>query len=207
MKKVGYSLINEDKNEIQYWGDSLGFESSVPNVIYLPNGDHVHAPTVNGIYSNFRLVERWIDGDIKNHSLKESETIAFKEDKIVVTWNYRDATKEELQLHSAKKRKENIKQFLEIDVGTRVIPFWVDAESRSAINSIAISANANPDFTVKWKGSDGLFYILTATEIKNAFAAVSTYIESVFLKEFEIHNLIEDGTITTFKQIEDSWAT
>ena len=38
MQKVGYSLIDENNNEIEFWGDNLSEERGKPSEIFLPNG-------------------------------------------------------------------------------------------------------------------------------------------------------------------------
>lgn len=88
MQKVGYSLLNENNIEIQHWGSSLGSDRDIPNPIFLPDGTHLHAPTL-GEHFGYKLVERWIDGDITKAFLKNGETISFDGNKIIVTWEYR----------------------------------------------------------------------------------------------------------------------
>lgn len=94
MQKCGYSLINENNIEITYWGDVLGVDVSMPNPIHLPNGDVVYSPELSS-YQNYKLVERWIDGDINKKFLIFGETIAFDGTKIVVTWQYRQPNEKE----------------------------------------------------------------------------------------------------------------
>lgn len=57
MAQIGWSLIDGNGAEVQYWGDSLGSSVGVPNVIRLPNGDHVHCPQPGQI-QDWWLVER-----------------------------------------------------------------------------------------------------------------------------------------------------
>lgn len=94
MKKVGYSLLDENNEVINSWGNKLGEDILIPSAIYLPNGDVVYAPTL-GQYSNYRLVERWIDGDITKESLIVGETVAFDGEKIIVTLQYRMPNEQE----------------------------------------------------------------------------------------------------------------
>lgn len=94
MNKVGYSLLDQSNNEVQFWGNILGQDISIPNPIFLPNGDHVHAPTLGEI-GEYKLVERWIDGDINKRFLISGEAIAFDGEKTIVTWQYRQPTETE----------------------------------------------------------------------------------------------------------------
>lgn len=55
---VGYKLIREsDGSEVKTWGGVWGQCPGIPNPIYLPNGDHVHAPAPGESYGGFKLVE------------------------------------------------------------------------------------------------------------------------------------------------------
>lgn len=54
MEHVGYKLIDAQGAEIQTWGGD-GAIPPVPSVLYLPNGDHVHCPTVGGTYGGYTL--------------------------------------------------------------------------------------------------------------------------------------------------------
>lgn len=92
--KVGYSLVDQNNNEIKYWGNTLGEDISIPNPLYLPNGAHVYAPTL-GDYGEYKLVERWIDGDISKQFLKSGEIISFENNKILITWQYRQPNENE----------------------------------------------------------------------------------------------------------------
>lgn len=57
MEQIGWSLIDGNGIEVQSWGGALGMCAGVPNVISLPNGDHVHAPQP-GLLQEWWLVER-----------------------------------------------------------------------------------------------------------------------------------------------------
>ncbi len=96
MEKIGYSLVDSDNNEIQFWGDTAQQCEGIPNFIKLPNGDEVHCPpsdfscqtTVTEVDQNdnetvivtgsYRLVERWLQ-------VGSPEFIAYSDGKIIVT--------------------------------------------------------------------------------------------------------------------------
>lgn len=89
MQKIGYSLIDENNEEVLHWGSTLGQEVGIPNPIFLPNNMQVHGITEIGPIGDYRLVERWIDGDKSKAFLVSGETKAFDGEKIVLTWQYR----------------------------------------------------------------------------------------------------------------------
>lgn len=58
---TGYRLIDTANNSVvRAWKSTEGEELSIPNPLILPNGDHVCAASVDGVYSGFRL-EEWSD--------------------------------------------------------------------------------------------------------------------------------------------------
>jgi hypothetical protein len=83
MKQIGYSLIDEMNAEVETYG-------GMPAVLYLPNGDQVHAPVVGEMYGNrWRLVERWlIDEPPGPLYAAVDEVAAFDGTKIIVTVVY-----------------------------------------------------------------------------------------------------------------------
>jgi hypothetical protein len=59
---VGYKLIEiETGNVIETWGGKWGVEPPIPNPIRLPNGDHVHAPSVDVDYGGYKLTWLMMD--------------------------------------------------------------------------------------------------------------------------------------------------
>lgn len=54
---VGYKLIKiEDNAVIEQWGGLWGQCPGIPNPVVLPNGDHVHAPSLDTDYQGYKLV-------------------------------------------------------------------------------------------------------------------------------------------------------
>lgn len=62
--QVGYSLVDKDGNELQFWGDVAGQCAGIPKVIKLPNGDEVHCPSL-GPLEQWKLVPRLLTFDNK----------------------------------------------------------------------------------------------------------------------------------------------
>lgn len=58
---VGYKLIDQDAAVIESWGGTWGQCPGIPNRITLPNGDHVHAPSLGVLYSDCMLIEWLMD--------------------------------------------------------------------------------------------------------------------------------------------------
>lgn len=56
---VGYKLIDSTGAVLETWGGTWGQCPGVPNPIKLPNGDIVHAPSLNEDYDGYSLIE-WI---------------------------------------------------------------------------------------------------------------------------------------------------
>lgn len=54
---VGYKLVDALDVVYQTWGGTWGQCPSIPNPIKLPNGDYVHAPSLNADYNGYTLVE------------------------------------------------------------------------------------------------------------------------------------------------------
>jgi hypothetical protein len=61
MEHIGYSLIDAEGAEIQSWGNLSGQTAGIPAMIALPNGDHVHCPSVGETYSGLRLLPRMLE--------------------------------------------------------------------------------------------------------------------------------------------------
>jgi hypothetical protein len=60
MEQIGYSLIDSESNELQFWGDTAGLCAELPNPVILPNGDRVHGASA-GQLQDWRLVPRMLD--------------------------------------------------------------------------------------------------------------------------------------------------
>ena len=53
---TGYQLVRVvDGVVVETWGGIWGKCPGIPSPVYLPNGDHVHAPTVGDVYDGHRL--------------------------------------------------------------------------------------------------------------------------------------------------------
>jgi hypothetical protein len=59
MEQIGYSLVDANGAELQFWGDTKGVCAGIPEAIDLPNGDRVHCPAVGEI-QQWKLVPRML---------------------------------------------------------------------------------------------------------------------------------------------------
>jgi hypothetical protein len=59
MEQIGYSLIDGNGAELEFWGDAKGVCAGLPEFIDLPNGDRVHCPKA-GELQKWKLVPRML---------------------------------------------------------------------------------------------------------------------------------------------------
>lgn len=77
MEQIGYSLINANNQEVQFWGDTAGQIAGVPDSIDLPNGDRVYGAKAGERLGDVRIVERWL--------VNGEASIAFDGKRVVVS--------------------------------------------------------------------------------------------------------------------------
>jgi hypothetical protein len=71
MELCGYRLVDTQNSVIAEWGGTLGQCPGIPNPLFLPNGDHVHAPSLDTDYGGYRLLPIML-----GRSLDDEKTIA-----------------------------------------------------------------------------------------------------------------------------------
>lgn len=69
MRQIGYSLVDENGTEINFWGNISGQMVSAPTMIALPNGCQVHCPAIGVDYGGCRLVPRMLVDDDQGNSI------------------------------------------------------------------------------------------------------------------------------------------
>ena len=88
MEQVGYSLIDKDNKEVQHWGE-YGSMTSMPEVIWLPNGDVVNAPELYGNFSEYKLVKRFVENNPPGEFFNPLEIVeTFKNGDVLLTYYY-----------------------------------------------------------------------------------------------------------------------
>jgi hypothetical protein len=88
MEQVGYSLIDSNQKEIQHWGETGSF-TTMPEVLWLPNGDIVNAPVLYVNFSGYQLVKRLVENNPPSPFFSPVEIVkSFKNDDILLTYYY-----------------------------------------------------------------------------------------------------------------------
>lgn len=198
MIQVGYSLIDSSNTEIRFWGNSLGSFITAPERLVLSNGNIVEgAKPYEQFNDGSMLVERWIESNpTTDIDVKTSETIEFRDDKIVVVYNYEPPEVTSL--------KSNIKQKLankrwEVETGGCFIDgnaYATDRESQTKYTAVAVAiSQADPlTWSINWKTNDGQFVVLNAQQMMAVINMVMYHVQSSFNKEFEFIEAIDACT-------------
>ena len=108
----------------------------------------------------------------------------------------------ELTTYSASKRYERETAGITISG----MPVATDRNSQAMISGAWAIAQSDPDFTTKWKGTDGTFVELDATTITAVARAVGAHVAACFSKEADVAAGIAANTITTYAQIDAAFA-
>lgn len=90
MEQIGWSLV-KDGAEIQHNGDSLGMCVAWPDLIRLPNGDHVHCPQP-GVIQDHTLLPRYGE--------RGPSGVSVQADKVVVGF---PVTTEDIEREKARR--------------------------------------------------------------------------------------------------------
>ncbi len=92
MEHFGYSLIDANAKEVQFFGNIKGQCPQVPAVLVLPNGDQVHCAVVGDTYGGYRFVQRMlIDTPPSPWHRLTGETVTFDGINVVVSYAYEAA--------------------------------------------------------------------------------------------------------------------
>lgn len=112
-------------------------------------------------------------------------------------------TVDELKAYAAAKRRDLANGSTSVDVGGgRIIPVWTDPESRGSILGLVVAAGMDPNLTAEWKGADGVFYALDASEITALALGMMAYVQACFTTEAAVLAEIIAETITEFAEID-----
>lgn len=194
-QKLGYSLIDENNQEIKFWN-----QEPEPNPIILPNGDHVHAPALNTSYSGYQLVERWQISDETPGLVRTGQTISFDGTKILVTLEYRNPNETELLQHSASARYN--KEISGVEINNNVI--YTDRQSQAMITGIVSLMQLQPNTTIDFKTGNGFIEANNQTMLEIA-SAVAMHVQTCFGLEANVSQQIVSGAITTFAEIDNKY--
>lgn len=200
---VGYSLIDDSNNEVQYWGNSPGIFPSCPDRITLPTGIIVEGVIpYTELFDGYNIVERWIEASPTTEiDTKIGESIEFRTDKIVVVYEYSLPELEVFQ--NFIKSKVATKRWEAETTGVVINEnhFATDRESQSKYTAIEVAiTHADPlTWSINWKTSNGTFITLNAEEMMVIIDDIEQYIQDCFNKEYELQQQID--ACTTLEQV------
>ena len=200
MEQVGYSLIDSNNKEIQFWGDTPGRSMSVPEQLFLPDDISVCAPSVGDNYAGYKLVPRFIEA-LGEPSLKDTEHYSCDGTKVEITYKYRNPNKNELSQYNANERW--IKETSGIIIGNNFI--YTDRQSQSMLTGIVTLMSLNPNTTINFKTANG-FIEANSTVINQISLSVANHIQLCFNTEKNISVNIDSGLITSYDQIKNLYA-
>ena len=105
LSQIGYSLIDSSNTEIMFWGNTLGQSVSSPERIMFTNGNIIEGGRPYELLSDgSMLVERWVESNPTTEiDEKVGETIEFRDNKVVVTYEYALPELSIFQLHTKNK--------------------------------------------------------------------------------------------------------
>lgn len=187
MIQVGYSLIDSSNTEIRFWGNSLGSFITAPERLVLSNGDIVEgASSYESFSDGSMLVERWIESNPSTEiDVKIGETIEFRNDKIVVVYNYETPSIETFKTY---RKKQLSNKRWEVETGGCFIDsnnFATDRESQTKYTAVAVAiSQADPNtWSINWKTNDGNFLTLNAQQMMTIINMVMNHVQNSFNKE------------------------
>lgn len=107
-----------------------------------------------------------------------------------------------LLAYAADKRRALANASTSVNLGSRTIPVWTDAESRGAVTGLVVASQIVANLTAPWKGSDGTFYVLTASEMVALALGMMAYVQSCFAKEAAVITSILSASVTTLAGVD-----
>lgn len=82
MEHIGYSLIDEAGEELQFWGDISGQTQGLPDFVRWPSSDQTHCPALGQTNNGARIVLRQLNQIVGTPA---SQSIACDGAQIIVT--------------------------------------------------------------------------------------------------------------------------
>jgi hypothetical protein len=195
LQKIGYSHINSSNTEIKFWGNTLGVDFAAPDRVILENGDIVEAATAYVLFNDDSMVvERWVESNPTTEiDTKIGETIEFREDKIVVVYQYALPELQNLKEHLKSKLAEKRWQVETNGTEFNSNNFATDRESQTKYTAVAVAiSQADPlTWSINWKTNDGVFLTLNASEMMAVINHVMTHVQNSFNIEYQIQTQID----------------
>src|SRR5262245_8997549 len=99
-------------------------------------------------------------------------------------------------------------RFAKVDGGMVAagVPVKTDERSRNFIQGGRMLAEADPDWTTKWLGSDGNIYDVDAAQMIEMSTVVGTHTNQCYLVFDQVNTGVTLGSITTTAQIDTAYA-
>jgi len=120
MEHIGYSIVNKDGEEIQYWGDTSGILAQAPNPVSFPNGVTVCGWLEPGsTFGDDVYVQRWLSYD-------NNPRIVYEGGKVIV---YRVKPTTPIVPGLEFLSRYTLEEYAGIKTAARQVPqldFWID---------------------------------------------------------------------------------
>lgn len=195
LKQIGYSLVDSSNTEIEFWGNNSDSMVSLPSRVILPDGMIIEGiPPNRNLFNGYRIVDRWVElnptTEIDN---KTSETIEYRDDKIVVVYSYSLPDLETFK--SYVKNKLAYKRW-QVETGGVIInqnTYSSDRESQTKYTAVAVAISQSDPATwsINWKTNDGQFVVLNAQTMMAVINYVMYHVQNSYNTESEFQTLID----------------
>ena len=197
MEQIGYSLVALNGDEVAHWGDKIGEIAGIPDIVFLPNGDHTHCAKVGDtLAGGYKLLERWA-------TYGSAPGIALNGSRVVLTLV---ASKGELHVYNGTKFYAKENGGTSVNVGTDEVPIIAEIATHAggkvdvAVLNLRAQATGS-GWTTTWFQSSGDITINVAqlATITNKLDTFSTDLLAVWS---QTERDIEAGTIKTYSDID-----
>lgn len=123
-----------------------------------------------------------------------------------LAWRQSSLSPDDLQWLATIKRRSIIAAGTVVTVGDKTIPTWTDINTQAVLTALVVAVQQNNEMTIDWKGRDGNFYSIDATEIAAVATTVMSFVQEAFSVEAQVSNSIANGSTSSASQIYDfSW--
>ena len=189
-KKIGYSLIDTENEEVLFWGNNPDQDVSPPDYVLLPNNDAVYgSKPYETLSGGYKVVERWVRMEpATNWHIKSGEAIAFETDKTVVIYQYDlpnfEDLKTRIKAQVAQKRWEKETGGVVIDN----VYYATDRESQTKYTAIAVRLSQGDlsTWSIRWKTMNGDFVVLNAVQMNDVINTILNHVQTNFDKEYDL---------------------
>ena len=101
-------------------------------------------------------------------------------------------TKESLKERIAQRRWEEETKGTTVDFGDgRTLAISTDANSQSKLTGLLVVSSMQPNLSVRWKGNDGKFQTISASDVPVMAGTVLAHVQACFSRESALLDLLE----------------